>query len=193
MTPVYRPWLYPFCSHCSQTIRHVVADVNIAGGAGGAFHLFDSGVTLVNGSYTSNEAGHFGGALFISGRLPATGGGGANSVTNSTFVLNTITAPTGGAGAALYCDNTLATFTPYVPSGSAFCDTTCVTPAGVCACAACKDVPTSAPTGAPTEAPSSSPWPWLAPLLILIVVLIAGAVWYYRRRGSSNRAKFLNI
>jgi hypothetical protein len=139
----------------------------------------------------SNEATFNGGALSINGPLVA-GTDIPVTVGNSTFALNAVTG-VGGLGKALYCNDTVALFLPAVPQGSAVCDQTCLTPSRVCACAECQQVPN--PSSSPTPAPESGagPWPWLAPLLIILIIAIIGGVWWYRRRGESGRAKFLNI
>lgn len=176
-----------FCAKCQHVTRHVYAEVNSAQGAGGAAYLFNSATLLHNFTFTNNFAVADGGALYITGAAASTNT--QNAVTNSTFELNAVTGPA-ARGPAVYCKDTRVTFAPYAPD--AFCSLTCTTPEIVCACKQCTD-PAGTTTVAPAEAPKGSIWAWLAPLLILIALLIGGGVWFYRRRGSSNRAKFLNI
>jgi hypothetical protein len=177
---------------CTHHVLHSIVELNIAKSRGGAFFITHSALTVQNGSFVSNEAVVNGGALSINGPL----GQGTDqpvSVVDSTFTLNAVTGA-GGLGKALYCNDTVALFSPPVPQGSSVCDQTCLSPARVCACAECQQVPSPTPTPTPTSEPGGAgPWPWLAPLLILLVIAIVGGVWWYRRRGESGRAKFLNI
>jgi hypothetical protein len=178
---------------CTHQVLHSVVELNIAKNRGGGFFISNSAITVLNGSFVSNEAVNNGGALSINGPL----GKGTDqpvSIADSTFTLNAVTGAN-GLGKALYCNDTVATFSPPVPQGSSVCDQTCLTPARVCACAECQQVPGPSPSPSSTgsEPGGAGPWPWLAPLLILLVIAIVGGIWWYRRRGESGRAKFLNI
>lgn len=178
---------------CVHHVMHSVVELNIAKNRGGGFFITHSAMTINNGSFVSNEAVENGGALSINGPLTKDGDQPV-SVVDSTFTLNAVTG-VNGLGKALYCNDTVAVFSPPVPQGSSVCDQTCLSPAHVCACAECQQVPNPSPSPSSTasEPGGAGPWPWLAPLLILLVIAIVGGVWWYRRRGESGRAKFLNI
>jgi len=192
-----------YVSHCAFASTMNVFLANNASNGGG-LRVFESAVNYTNTNFTLNSAGVDGGALMVTGH-PATG---LNTFQNISYTLNAASMTNGGN--SLYCTDARAQYLPPPPITDAFCDATCLTDQGICACLSCntEPSPTPSPTGPqpPPPTPSRSPTPtptpsgpptWGIVILVIVIVLVIvgmiGGYVYWRKRKDSGRSKFLNI